>query len=240
MTPAEPQLAIDERVRSSLCLAVESDDLVDAKRLVRDLSPYFGTVKVGPVLWAAAGPETVGTFIDLGCSVFLDLKLHDTPDLVLRTARVLASYGVSYVTMHARGGVDMLAAGVQGLREGSENAGVATPSALAVTVLTSDAQAPDHLIPQRLRVAIEAGCDGVVCAVRDLRSVATIAPRMVRVTTGIRHADAPGWDGTTATALAARRGGSDLIVIGRAVTAARDPELVAVSIASELEGEIAT
>lgn len=235
MVRADPQLAVDPRVRELLCVAIDSDDLVDAERLVRNLSPYFGTVKVGPVLWAAAGPEAVGAFSDLGCDVFVDLKLHDTPEIVFRTARVLASLGVSYVTMHARGGLEMLTAGIAGLAEGAYNAGVVPPAALAVTVLTSDAEAPDHLIPQRLRVAMEGGCDGVVCAVRDLADVASMAPRMLRVTTGIRTTDSPGSSEVTATPLAARQAGSDLIIIGRAVTGAEDPEIVAVAIASELD-----
>lgn len=237
MTPTEPRLAIDSHVRALLCLAIDSDDLVHAERLVRDLSPYFGAVKIGPVLWAAAGPEAVGTFADLGCDVFVDLKLHDTPEIVFRTSRVLASYGVSYVTMHARGGLDMLVAGVEGLAEGASNAGVSVPAALAVTVLTGDSAAPDHLIPQRLRVAMEAGCSGVVCAVRDLPDVASIAPRMLRVTTGIRDSRSPAWDDTTATPSDARQAGSDLIVIGRMITRAPDPEVAAVTMLSQLDSE---
>lgn len=220
-----------------LCLAIDSDDLVAAERLVRSLSPYFGTVKVGAVLWAAAGPDAIGTFVDLGCDVFVDLKLHDTPEIVYNTARVLASLGVSYVSMHARGGVEMLSAGIAGLREGALSAGVPEPKSVAVTVLASDADAPDHVIPHRLRVAMEAGCDAVVCSVRDVGVVASIAPRMLRVTTGMRCFNFASPDDRKATPRAARDAGSNLVVIGRAVTGAIDPEMAAVSIAADLEDD---
>ena len=76
--------------------------------------------------------------------------------------------------MHAHGGAPMLRAGVTGLMEGAANAGLPEPVAVAVTVLTSDADAPKHIIPQRVRVAAEGGCQAIVCAVGDLPDVLVI------------------------------------------------------------------
>jgi len=127
-TPAE--------IQSKLALALDVDDLVAASRIARSMRPYFGVVKVGLELFSAAGPEAVGTFIDMGYKVFLDVKLHDIPNTVGKSARVLGSLGVSYLTMHAHGGVPMLQAGVEGLNEGARNAGLEEPIALGVTVLS--------------------------------------------------------------------------------------------------------
>ena len=110
-----------------LALVLDADDLVAALRLARDLKPWFGVAKVGLELFSAAGPDAIGPLIDLGYDVFLDLKLHDIPTTVNKASRVLGALGVSYVTMHAHGGVDMLRAGVEGLAEGSGNAGLAQP-----------------------------------------------------------------------------------------------------------------
>ena len=101
---------ISEDVRSRLALALDVDDLVEAGRLGRRMSPWFSVAKVGLELFSAAGPEAVGAFVDQGYEVFLDLKLHDIPTTVGKAARVLGSLGVSYVTVHASGGVDMLSA----------------------------------------------------------------------------------------------------------------------------------
>ena len=228
---------IPEEVRSRLALAIDVDDVVAAGRLGKAMAPYFGVAKVGLELFAAAGPDAIGTMIDLGYKVFLDLKLHDIPNTVQRSARVLGALGVSYLTFHAHGGVDMLKGGVEGLQQGAANAGLDAPQSLAITVLTSDDTAPDHIVPARVAVALEAGCTGVVCAVSDLREVHHYAPRMIRVTPGIRLAEGPRHDQARAASPGeAIAGGSDLLVVGRAVTEADEPEAAAEQLVAEILG----
>ena len=180
--------------------------------------------KIGLELYSAAGPEAIGAISDLGYKIFLDLKLHDIPTTVGKAARALGAFGVQYLTMHAHGGVDMLRAGVQGLEEGAHNAGLEPPQSLAITVLTSDGDAPPHIMPKRVMLAAEAGCSGIVCAVGDLEEAHHYAPRLTRVTPGIRlsgdNADDQARAASPGDALA---GGSDLLVVGRAVTRADDP-----------------
>ncbi len=225
--------AVPPELRAKLALALDVDDLVAAGRLARDLRQHFAIAKVGLELYSAAGPEAIGVLQDLGYRVFCDLKLHDIPTTVAKATRVLGALGVDMLTMHAHGGVTMLQAGVTGLREGAARAGLPQPLALAVTVLTSDADAPDHILPMRVRVALEAGCDGLVCAARDLKDVREYAPRMVKVVPGIRAAGGEIHDQPKAvTPGEALDAGADVLVIGRAVTEADDP----VAAASELLG----
>jgi orotidine-5'-phosphate decarboxylase len=215
---------VPEELRQRMALALDVDDLVAANRLARDLQPYFGVVKVGLELFTAVGPDAIGSMLEMGFKVFADLKLHDIPTTVERSSRVLGALGVSYLTMHAHGGVPMLRAGVTGLREGANQAGLPDPVAVAVTVLTSDTDAPEHIIPKRVRVAAEGGCEGIVCAVGDLADVRTLTPRMVKVVPGIRPEGAPANDqARTGTPQEAIDGGADLLVIGRPITRADDP-----------------
>ncbi len=213
-----------DEVRQRLCLALATDDLVEARRLARELAPWFGTVKVGLELFASAGPNAVVAMQEQGFDVFVDLKLHDIPSTVHATARVLGSLGVSYSTFHAHGGVDMLRAGVDGLCEGAAAAGAPPPRALAVTVLTSDDTAPPHILPKRIETAVDGGCDGLVCAVADVAEARAMVPKLFVVTTGIR---APGSERhdqrRTATPGEAFAAGADLLVLGRTVTEGGDP-----------------
>lgn len=214
---------IDPAVREKLALALDVDDLVAAIRLGRQLKDYFGVAKIGLELYSAAGPEAIGAIADLGYRVFLDLKLHDIPTTVGKSARVLGALGVEYLTMHAHGGVDMLRAGVDGLSEGARNAGLPDPTSLAITVLTSDADAPEHITPKRVMLAAEAGCGGIVCAAADLEQAHHYAPRLTRVVPGIRlPGDNVDDQARAASPDAAIRDGADLLVIGRAVTRADD------------------
>lgn len=216
--------AIDAAIKNRLALALDVDDLVAAIRVARELSDYFGVAKIGLELYSAAGPEAIGAIADLGYDVFLDLKLHDIPTTVGKAARVLGALGVQYLTMHAHGGVEMLRAGVQGLEEGAHNAGLPAPKSLAITVLTSDGDAPAHILPKRVMLAAEAGCSGIVCAVGDLEEAHHYAPRLLRVTPGIRLPGDQADDQARAAAPGeALTGGADLLVVGRAVTRAADP-----------------
>jgi orotidine-5'-phosphate decarboxylase len=222
-------------LRDRLALALDVDDLVAATRLAKELSPWFGIAKVGLELFSAAGSDSVVAMVEEGYRVFLDVKLHDIPTTVERASRVLGAIGVSYLTMHAFGGVPMLRAGVQGLAEGADRAGLEPPVALAVTILTSDAGAPAHILGNRVWAAVEAGCGGVVCSAADVREVKQQAPGLLAVVPGIRPAGAPPDDhGRVATPSDALAWGADILVIGRAVTAAADRGAAAASLVGSI------
>jgi len=224
---------VGDDVRRRLALALDVDDLVEAHRLATLLRPWFGVAKVGLELFSADGPDAIGALRDLGYQVFLDLKLFDIPTTVNRSTRVLGSLGVEYLTLHALGGVDMLRAGVEGLHDGAARAGLPDPTALAVTVLTSDDGAPPHIVPNRVRLALEGGCGGLVLAAEDLQTARELAPRLLRVVPGIRPAGSARHDqARAASPQEAVANGADLLVIGRAVTAAEDPEAAAAAIAA--------
>jgi orotidine-5'-phosphate decarboxylase len=226
--PSNPDAAL---VRNHLALALDVDDLVEATRLARALQPYFGVAKVGLELFSANGPEAVGALTELGYDVFLDLKLHDIPTTVGRAARVLGAIGARFLTLHAFGGAAMLRAGVDGLAEGAERAGLRPPTALAVTVLTSDGDAPPHILPKRVAAAIEGGCGGIVCSALDAPRARELAPRLTLVVPGIRPEGVAAHDqAAVATPRAALDAGADLLVIGRAVTRAVDPVAAAAAV----------
>jgi orotidine-5'-phosphate decarboxylase len=222
-------------LRDRLAIALDVDDLVLALRFARQLRPYFGVAKIGLELYTAAGPEAVGALSSLGYQTFLDLKIYDIPTTVGRASRVLGALGVNMVTMHAHGGLAMLQAGVEGLREGASRAGADEPWSLAITVLTSDADAPPHIMPKRVLLAAEAGCSGIVCAAADLKDAYAYAPRLKRIVPGIRMAGTDTHDqARAATPAAALSNGADLLVIGRAVTQAPDPVAAAEALVGEL------
>ncbi|MDQ2679108.1 MAG: orotidine-5'-phosphate decarboxylase [Actinomycetota bacterium] len=232
-TTAGADGAVAEDVRRRLALALDVDDLVEAHRYAAMLRPWFGVAKVGLELFSSAGPDAIAALRDLGYQVFLDLKLFDIPTTVNRSTTVLGSLGVEYLTLHALGGVDMLRAGVEGLHDGAERAGLPDPTALAVTVLTSDDSAPPHIVPNRVRLALEGGCGGLVLAAEDLQTARELAPRLKRVVPGIRLSGGARHDqARAASPQEAVANGADLLVIGRAVTKADDPAAAAAAIAA--------
>lgn len=224
------------QTRDQLVLALDVDDLVPALRLARQLQPWFRTAKVGLELFSASGPDAVTSVADLGYDIFLDLKLHDIPTTVRKAARVIGALGASYLTLHARSGPIMLRAGVEGLTEGAEAAGLPRPVALAVTILTSDGDAPPHILGHRVAAAVEAGCGGMVVSAADVHEAKQLAPRLLAVVPGIRMPASDAHDqARPATPRHAVSVGADLLVIGRTVTDARDPVAAAVALTASLE-----
>ncbi len=216
----------------------------EAVRLAEELSPHVGGYKVGLELLAGPGPSIIGVLDRLGKPVFADAKLHDIPNTVRAAACRLGAAGARWITVHAAGGRPMLAAAVQGLREG---AGARPAGVLAVTVLTSLDRAelsavgvsstPGRLAVRRARLADEAGCEGVITSAQELSAVSEAAPRLLKVVPGIRPAGASRNDQVrTDTPARAAALGADYLVIGRAITKARNPAEAARALLSGLDG----
>ena len=226
-------------VRRRLALPLDVDDLVEATRLAESVRPWFGVVKVGLELFSAAGPDAITAFVERGFEVFVDLKLCDIPTTVNRAARVLGALGARYLTVHGFGGVDMVRAGVEGLASGAFAVGLPTPEILVVTVLTSDGDAPAHILSKRVRVALDAGAAGIVCAGTDAVEARQYGPRLTIVVPGIRPAGSERNDQARAvTPSQAIRAGADLLVVGRPVTRADDPPTAAAKLAAEVAAAI--
>jgi len=214
---------------------LDVDDLVVALRRAKELKPWFGTAKVGLELYSSVGPDSITSLTDLGYNVFADLKFYDIPTTVNKGARVIGSLGARYLNFHAQGGSAMLRAGEEGLKQGAADAGMPEPLALAVTVLTSDTDAPPHILGKRVQAALESDCDGIVCAASDVHEAKQYGPRLVAVVPGIRPAGFPRHEqARAATPREALDAGADLLVIGRSVTAVDDPQAVAAAIVEEL------
>lgn len=191
-------------------------------------------VKIGMELFYQEGPAIVQKVKEQGHDIFLDLKLHDIPNTVKSAMKGLARLGVDLVNVHAAGGRNMMEAALEGLEAGTQN-GV-RPSLIAVTQLTSTTEEQmqqEQKINLSLLDAVlnyaqltkNAGLDGVVCSVHEAKAIADVCGNeFLRVTPGIRLAGGEVHDQKRiATPDGARKDGSSLIVVGRAITAAKDP-----------------
>jgi orotidine-5'-phosphate decarboxylase len=132
----------------------------------------------------------------------------------------------------------MLAAGVTGLADGARAGGYPPPRALAVTVLTSESDV--SAFDARLAAAADAGCDGVVCSAHEVATVRKCTPGLGTMVPGIRASGGSHDDqARVATPADAIERGADWLVIGRAVTAAADPEASAEAITRDVADALA-
>lgn len=210
--------------RDHLALALDVGDLRAALALAERLHPWFAIAKVGMELYAEAGPAALEALHDKGFRVFADVKLYDIPNTLRRAARVFGRRGVEFLNFPAAVGRESLRAGVEGFAEGARDGGHAVPVALGVTVLTSEPGT--DALDERMRVAVDAGCSGVVCAGEDVSRARELGLRAM--VPGIRFAGGDAHDQARVdTPDGAIERGADWLVIGRAVTRADDPERAA-------------
>lgn len=220
-----------------IIVALDVGSAEQAWALVDRLGDAVSIYKVGLELYAAAGMPLVRELIRRGKDVFLDLKLYDIPETVKRATAQVAASGARFLTVHGHRAI---------LRAAAEGRGAAPLKLLAVTVLTSLDQndlaelgypcALPELVQLRVRNALEAGLDGVVCSPLEVAAVRAQAPQAVLVTPGVRSAGAAQGDQKrTATPAEAVRWGADYLVIGRQITRAADPRAEALRILEEIQ-----
>ena len=195
----------------------------------KDKKPF---VKIGMELYYAEGPAIVKEIKERGHKIFLDLKLHDIPNTVKKAMKVLSSLDVDICNLHASGTVKMMEAAIEGLtREDGTR-----PLLIAVTQLTSTDDVSlkndllinepmDKVVMHYALNAKKAGLDGVVCSPLESQTVhRACGNEFLTVTPGVRFADSDAGDQKRImTPADARKAGSDYIVVGRPITAAKDP-----------------
>ena len=222
-----------------LCVALDFGTREEILAAARRFGAKVGWLKVGLEAFVAEGPAIVGEVAQNGARVFLDLKLHDIPTTVARAVAAASRSGAAMLNVHALGGREMLAAARQAVGNSTK--------LVAVTLLTSlDPRAIADLplsghpegIARRLAVlAKECGLDGVVCAPRDLPAVkSACGTSFFTVVPGVRPTGTEAFDQKrVATPAAALAAGADLLVVGRPITAAADPDAALESLLAEIQ-----
>ena len=211
------------------CDFSSKEDVINFLSKFKEESLY---IKIGMELFYAEGPSIIKEIKSRGHKIFLDLKLHDIPNTVMKAMSVLSKLDVDMCNVHAAGTVAMMEAAIKGLtREDGTR-----PLLIAVTQLTSTSEErmrEDLLIPEPIDKVVmhyaqnakKAGLDGVVCSPLEAGKVHdTCGKEFLTITPGVRFADGEVGDQVRVmTPAQAREIGSDYIVVGRPITAAEDP-----------------
>jgi len=209
--------------QSPIILAVDTSDFDTARAWIDATRESIDIYKLGLeffLTFGSAGIESIAR--ESGASIFLDLKLHDIPNTVKKSAAVVDHLHPRFLTVHASGGSAMISAAVSA---------VTSTSITAVTVLTSlaDADLSDlgyakpalETAVSMARVATAAGATSIVCSPLEIEAIRAVIPESVEIITpGVRPADEAGGDDQmrTMTPAQAMSAGANFLVIGRPVT----------------------
>lgn len=210
-----------------IIVALDAATKAQALALVEQLRDKISFFKIGLQLYTAEGPETVRAVLATGAKLFLDLKLHDIPNTVAKAVESAANLSVQMLTIHLSGGSEMIRDAVAARKE--------TMSILGVTVLTSaDAstlrevgisEKVDEQVLRLARLGIENGVDGLVCSPHEIKALrAEFGDKIKIVVPGIRPSwSEPGDQKRFMTPREAIDAGADYLVIGRPITAHKNP-----------------
>ena len=214
---------------SSVIVALDCEAAAEAMAMVQQLGPEADHYKIGLQLLTAAGPALVRELVQSGKHVFLDLKLHEIPNSVGGAVRAAGRLGVSMVTVHASAGSAVLRAAVDAAKP------FPALRVLALTVITSlaDADLPeiglapsvDAQVERLAKLAIAAGCHGVVASAREASYLRAALPAgSLIVCPGIQLGTSVATDqARVATPVLAAKAGATHIVVGRSITSAPEP-----------------
>lgn len=226
-----------------IIIALDFSSTEESLALVDRLGDAGVHYKIGLQSLTAAGPELVRHLVGLGKQVFLDLKLFEIPTSVAGAVRAAGDLGVGMVTVHASAGSSVLEAAVRAAEPYS------SLRVLALTVITSitdvdlaeigiGGTVPDQ-VSRLARLAVTAGCDGVVAAPGEADLLARMTPRPgLIVTPGTQLEGESGQEHARRTSPgAAIRAGSTHLVIGRSISQAADPLSVLTRVAKDINEE---
>lgn len=214
-----------------LIVALDVPTVEEARRLVMDLGDRVSFYKVGLELLFAGGLDLARDLRRQGKRVFLDMKLLDIGNTVERAVANATELDVTFLTVHGHD-TKTLKAAVAGRAAGKVKL-------LAVTVLTNlsgddlreqgSSFTPADLVLRRAELAYKAGFDGVIASGQEAARIrAATGPDFLIVTPGIRLAGSTTDDQERVmTPEHAILAGANHIVVGRPITQADNPRLVA-------------
>lgn len=218
-------------------VAIDTPDLERARSLAKIVKSTAGGVKLGLEFFSANGPSGVHEIAAIGLPIFLDMKLHDIPNTVAKAMQALRPLEPAVVTVHAAGGRAMM-----------EQAKAAAPEktrVIGVTMLTSldgeDLKSigvggePADQVARLAELSRQSGLDGIVCSGEEVKAARSAWPGGYFVVPGVRPQGSGFADQKrTVTPRAALDCGASILVIGRPITGAEDPEAALKAIAAAL------
>jgi len=230
-----------------LIIALDYSHLEPALDIAQAVGARVGLLKVGLELFNSVGPRAIQELRAAGHEVFYDAKLYDIPNTTERAAAAAGRLGVSMLNVHCLGGLAVMRAAKEGAARGAAEAGMPPPIVIGVTIITSIGEAElaeqlglrDGLSATVRRLALlarEAGLDGVVASVHEVRDIKqACGDGFLTVTPGVRPIWARAGDqARVATPRQALEVGADYLVIGRPITGAEDPRAALERIVAEM------
>ena len=222
---------------SPIYVALDTPDLDRAKAIAKRVRHHVGGIKLGLEFFMANGRQGVHEMADIGLPIFLDLKFHDIPNTVGKAVQALRPLEPAIITVHAAGGRAMLEDAKAAAPNGTKVVAVTMLTSLDASDLRSIGLSPDphEQVVRLAELARSAGVDGIVCSGEEVKAAHGAWKDGFLVIPGVRPSNGNSGDQKrVVTPRAALDAGASILVIGRPITQAADPDLAAREIEATL------
>ena len=222
---------------SPIYVAIDTPDAERAMAIAARVKNHVGGLKLGLEFFSANGRQGIRDMAAIGLPIFLDLKLHDIPNTVAKAVQALRPLDPAVLTVHAAGGRAMMEDAKAAAPAGTKVVGVTVLTSLDAADLASIGAGDDARaqVERLTLLAREAGLDGVVCSGTEVAAARKLWPDGFFVVPGVRPADGETGDQKrVVTPRQALDAGASILVVGRPITMAEDPDAAARAIAATL------
>ena len=222
-------------LEDKIILAIDGLDIYEAKELLKRC-PNIKWVKVGLELFTREGPSVIKILKDLNKKIFLDLKFHDIPNTMSAACYEVSQLGVDIISVHSSAGSKALAISKNASLDGAKVANVNPPYVVGITVLTSLSKEEfqndldrknsiEENVVKLAKLSFDAGLDGCVCSPWEAKILRSMYKNNFElITPGIRtKIENKDDQNRIMTPYEAINNGASKLVIGRAITKAKDP-----------------
>ena len=227
--------------KTEVILALDVESRAKAEHILEKTGDDLQWVKIGLQTYLRDGDSFLKDVSASGKSIFLDLKLHDIPNTMVKAIESLSSLPIKMLTLHSTAGPEALAKCSQVAEEFLPDTHL-----LAVTVLTSmnkgnlNAIGVNTDIPEQVdnlaKLSVESGINGIVSSPLELVRLRPKLPAgTIFVTPGIRPIGSSiGDQKRIMTPKQAANAGANFLVIGRPILEAVEPKKTLFEIQTEL------
>ncbi len=222
---------------SPLYVALDTPDLAKARAIAERVKAHVGGIKLGLEFFMANGRHGVHEMHEIGLPIFLDLKFHDIPNTVAKAIQALRPLEPAILTVHAAGGRAMLEDAKAAAPTGTKVVAVTMLTSLDGSDLESIGLAPDphEQVVRLTELARSAGVDGIVCSGEEVKAAHAAWKDGFFVVPGVRLASGTHADQKrVVTPRQALDRGASILVVGRPITQAEDPDQAARAIEATL------
>ena len=210
-------------MKKKIFVALDNSEISDALNITKEIKDYIAGIKLGLEFFTKNGPKGIEAFSVFNIPIFLDLKILDIKNTVVKTLKALDGLPINYFSIHLLNGKNTL------LEAKKTVDSFARPiKLLGITILTSFSETDlkevgiDNSVSKQVStlasLAKKTGLDGIVCSSNEIKLVKSICGDLEVFVPGIRLKKSNDEQKRTTSPLQAINNGADFLVIGRPIT----------------------